>query len=220
MLSIHKYIPQLSTLYSEPHRYYHSLTHVHSLYRTIVTERWKSLVKPQHSSAAHRTHDLTEMLSFIAWFHDCYYDPYLAPPHNETISANMFKVMVSPDVHKDDGYTALFVEDVIAGIKLTARHLEGLNVGRHMFAHILFLDLDMMGFAFRDEHLANNIAIRKEYYKTSDADYLSARIGFLQALLKKDRIYYLFQDHLELSARANIKESIDADSRALDILGA
>lgn len=216
MLFIEKYIPQLSAMYSEPHRDYHSLTHIHGLYRIILSGSWQGLLQKKSDATSGNTQAISRKLSFIAWFHDCYYDPYLGSPKNEQVSADIFQAMVLPDATYSGASS--FMDSVYEGIMLTSRHLSQLEVGCHDFEHLLFMDLDMLGFAYKDEFLRNNVSVRNEYYKTSDVEYLTNRLKFLKALLAKDRIYYLLSDELEASARVNISESIETDSRMLDIL--
>lgn len=214
MLAIEKYIPQLSAMYSEPHRAYHSLTHIHGLNRLIINQSWVPLV--QNGADWLKEPSITKELTFIAWFHDCYYDPYLGSPKNEQISADIFKAMVLPDAR--DATDNTFIEQVYDGIILTSKHLQQLKVDSHSFTHLVFMDLDMLGFADKNELLVNNPAVRKEYYKTSDIEYLTNRLKFLKALLAKERIYYTLSDNIEANARENIAASIKQDSNLLDIL--
>ncbi len=173
MLFIEKYIPQLSAMYSEPHRDYHSLTHIHGLYRIILSGSWQGLLQKKSDATSGNTQAISRKLSFIAWFHDCYYDPYLGSPKNEQMSADIFQAMVLPDATYSGASS--FMDSVYEGIMLTSRHLSQLEVGCHDFEHLLFMDLDMLGFAYKDEFLRNNVSVRNEYYKTSDVEYLTNR---------------------------------------------
>ena len=149
------------------------------------------------------------VLSFTAWFHDCYYDPYLGSPVNELYSNNIFEAMVYPDVNLDSSFDTSTYETVKSSIHATGKHLGNLSDDASLGVQtLLFMDLDMHGFCDAAEYARNNVAVAKEYYATSLEEYLPKRKWFLETLLKKDRIYYLYADKYEEAARKNIEASI------------
>ena len=211
-----KYIPQLSVLYQEPHRTYHSLQHIQFLIREIYNENYKSLLLPGVRLNSFGVRELQEFLCMLAWFHDAYYDPYLGSPMNEYISAELFKSMV-PN-YMNDGVTS----HVYNGIILTGEHAfyhgaydPELNCvctvksSPTILEQFLFMDLDMFGFYDEDVCRRNNKLVRAEYPNTTDTDYNSGRDKFLQSLLDKPRIMYLMNDEVEQTVRVNIQRSID-----------
>lgn len=158
-------------------------------------------------------------LRFVAWFHDCYYDPYSGSPTNERISMEIFRAMVIED--PDALANMRFISNVAKNITLTASHLA--DVRKSGFSsvgaeHLIFMDLDMHGFCVESEFNRNNITIKKEYYKSTEEEYLKGRIGFLSKLLEKDRIYYLYEDEHEDAARANIKRGLSESIDELDAI--
>lgn len=75
------------------------------------------------------------------------------------------------------------------------------------------LDADLAGFAdsYRQVEM-NRDAIRRECADLSDDAWLPGRIAFLEALLRRERLYY-FATHLEEFARENIAHEL-TDTRA------
>jgi len=229
MLNIHKYIPQLVPLYNEPQRSYHSLQHIHALTRMINTKSYVEMLDNKkclklsnvsgdyviaNADAAKFTHDY---LTFVAWFHDCYYDPYAGSPQNEITSAKIFERMVWPDVTSEDDKNMFF--GVSQGILKTARHLEDIATPNGAFIQdLIFMDMDMSGFSDENEFKRNDPMIRAELYKSSDREYLEGRIKFLTKLNAKKRIYYVFKDEFEEKARANITKAIAIATLDLDAL--
>lgn len=153
-----------------------------------------------------------EFLLGVAWFHDCYYDPYLGSPKNEEMSVGIFRSMTAKD-RKSHGDLCYAIE---LGIELTAKHMEDVSQKTRCFPNqfyaenaLLFMDLDMIGFADpADEYRRTSKLIRKEYYRTSDDDFFAGRLKFLQALQSKSKIYYKLPAEFEQRARANIAAEI------------
>ena len=226
MLNIYKYIPLLSPMYNEVHRHYHSIKHVHNLTNMITTKSYLEKISPHkallYSNTSRHTPNGFEVdgqLMLLAWFHDCYYDPYLGSPGNEKISGNIFSAMTSGDVHSQDDQSLFF--EVLSGIQLSGRHLSDVSEptspsGRPSLTNLIFMDLDMNGFSDNLEFTLNNTLVRAEYYKSSPLDYLKGRIKFLETLLEKKQIYYTFDDVYEDRARKNIEESLVAGRKLLD----
>lgn len=223
MLNIHKYIPNLVPLYNEPHRSYHSLKHIHSLMRMIEKRTYLTTIDPERTRNLILGGDTLQnamakspffrkftdnTLEFTAWFHDCYYDPYLGSPLNEWHSGKIFESMILPDIDKINTAHYSLYETVSAAICYTGKHLEDISKTCEDIQTLIFMDLDMHGFCDASEYARNNVSVREEYYATSLEEYLPKRKWFLETLLKKERIYYLYADQHEEAARKNIEASI------------
>lgn len=233
MLTAHQFIPQLSLLYQEPHRTYHSLEHIQSLKRMILTGEYINMVDVDKCNAMitrsnNVTTDIIEQyknfLQLVAWFHDCYYDPYLGSPHNEQESAKIFHALTPSinfpkNMEYDDQilevgnykhYDERLKQRVTDAILATSLHLTNIKTQNLPVETLIFLDLDMIGFSDSNMMARNDKQIRKEYYKTDDKEYLKGRMSFLTALLSKPTIYYTLKSGFEDAARYNIKLAIDA----------
>lgn len=210
MFIVEKYIPLLSPMYNESHRFYHSIKHVHGLTKLIKSNFYKSLVKPEIKFSILSSEDkLNNFLMTVAWFHDCYYDPYLGSPINEELSATIFNSLTESDCTLSEDNRELITDTIM----FTSKHLDDLVRSPQPFTPIneslLFMDLDMYGFSDFDEFTYGNRLIEQEYYKTSKAEFKKSRIKFFELLLNKPRIYYTFNDEVEYAARENIKEFLD-----------
>ena len=219
------FVKEMSHYYNEPHRSYHSLTHIHTLFRHILTKSYEKHLLPGVKFDTFKGDGLTEFLMITAVAHDSYYDPYLGSPLNEYMSRLLFRETIKQvdaeliALTKEDRELLTYVE---YAIDLTARH--GQYIGKYdperndvthfypwpmCLEMFLFMDLDMFGFYDEDEFRANNKTVRDEYYKTSDSEYLAGRQNFLRMLLDKPRIMYVMNDEVESTVRANIQRSLD-----------
>lgn len=217
MLNIYKYIPQLVPMYNEPHRGYHSMQHIHSLLRLIETNKFLEYVDlakyRKHITMHHNK--VIAFLTFTAWFHDCYYDPYLGSPDNEKISAKIFDAVVEPSNDDYERFEDNNMMDLIkTAILDTGFHLSSMNINYAPYS-ALFMDMDMHNFSDLKEFQYNSILIRKEYPKTSEIDYLNGRKKFLESLLAKKEIYYFYKPEFETSARKNIESELVVIDQAL-----
>lgn len=176
----------LVTLYSEPHRAYHNLKHVHNLLG------WAE-------NCGEKIEDF-QTLSFAIWFHDAIYDT--RRNDNEEQSANL-AVAKLRSLKVSDAQIAI-VRQVILATK--THDLTDLN-----FDGRLFLDLDLSIFG-ADElaYQAYSRAIRREYDFVPELLYRNGRQQILQNFLKRDFIYSteICQEKFELSARENIQREI------------
>ncbi len=217
MLNICKYIPKLVPLYSEQHRDYHSLHHIHSLTRMIESKSYLGMIDPARvNSNILGTEFATTVLQFTAWFHDSYYDPYLGSPINEQYSNKIMEAMVLPDIDVKNTIDIAVYKAAKEAITATGKHLQNVNSDSTVkLTTLMFMDLDMHGFCDVEEFNINDTSIRTEYYNTHERTYLTGRKVFLETLLKKERIYYLYADVFEESARANITNAIYSIDRKL-----
>lgn len=196
----------LSTLYSQPHRHYHDLSHIHSL----ITEFERVL---PHVASVARVNG--ESLMQMIWFHDAYYDPYAPQGFNEATSAGIFE----QHYHSME-FRSPFYPDVVGGILMSALHTcdqiddntyhaDGLRAN---FTQQLFLDLDLHGLGLPyDQYYINSELIALEYPRTLAKDFDAGRVKFLKAMLARKRIYYTDYMHgeYEVQARSNMQQELD-----------
>lgn len=230
---VYECVPALSSMYCEPQRSYHSITHIHELLRNILGSRYESYIDHsriefikskgiKYLTDGHPS-SVGDVLIATAWFHDCYYDPIAGSPANEKISANIAANMLmvnTNDSNYDEKYKA-----TIKSILLTSQHTKNIlkdppptDVDILTLEGLIFMDLDIFSFSDEKQMNVNSIKIREEYPNVSDVDYLNGRCKFLQTMLNKDRIYYTFNDSIELSARQNIAKEIDKCKKSLELL--
>lgn len=213
MLNVEKYIPSLVPLYCEPQRTYHSLQHIHGLVRLIENNKFLNYLDPH--KVAFPTDAKSQLffvncLKFIAWFHDCYYDPYLGSPKNEELSAKIFHEMVMPDLLKTHVYGDLddysLFDIAHEGILSTAKHIEDVSGATDQI--LVFMDMDMHNFCEEKEFLRNGDLIRLEYPTTEDIDFFKGRKWFFEKILSKKKFYYTYKQEHEDAARRNIETSL------------
>lgn len=177
---------KLHAAYSSPHRYYHTLQHIHHVLSTIdILQIY--------------THNLAAV-QLAAWFHDVVYDTQAQD--NEDKSADYACELLS---------NLSLPENAIA----TVTHLI-LNTKYHQAAEDDFdsqvlLDADLAILAANTVQYQEYVhAIRQEYAWVSDADYLQGRKQVLEKFLQRPRIYFtpLMFEFAESSARDNLQREI------------
>jgi len=173
--------------YSEPHRHYHTLKHLHQVLDVLIAN---------NSGAS---------LQLAAWFHDAIYDPRASD--NEERSAAL----------ANDALAALLVpsrmrrqiEEWILATKthtVSTDDLEG--------QLLLDADLSILG-AAPGEYGAYADAIRREYAFVGDSEFRTGRSAVLAKFLKRHRIYLtpMIYAELETRARTNLNGEIQALQR-------
>lgn len=187
--SVWQHIGTLSTCYNERYRHYHDIRHVHFLINKITDTNWhKNAILPQYQ--LYFTSQFLQDLMEVAWFHDAYYDPYAIADNNEFLSAQLYWTMIG-NKSKPEVYDAILA---------TAHHLQD-QENLTVLAKV-FLDLDLLGFYY--DFPGTDEDVRKEYWRTSDEEYLKNRRAFLSKLLKRDRIFYTLNEDYEIQTRINI----------------
>lgn len=179
---------QLFALYSETHRAYHNLGHIHAL--LFEAEDWKQRAQWQDYPSA----------AFAIWFHDAIYQT--RNDDNEERSADFAASSLSAL-----GVPAEIISRVGKMILATKKHAaEGLDDDGKLF---LDLDLAILGSA-PEIYRAYQTAIRDEYSWVPGFLYRRARRKILQGFLERERLY--FTDHLanerERQARDNIAREL------------
>lgn len=169
----------LTERYAEPHRKYHTGTHIMEML-TLFMDRFDS--DP-------RLDEFTKRALILAiWYHDAIYDP--RRPDNEHQSALL--------VGENPNYPQILVEATQRLIESTALHHP-----RSLDEKILSdLDLAILGSSSeRYDEYADQI--REEYHFVPFEVYRKKRSDILWSFLKRNKIFFHLTD-LEWQARSNI----------------
>ena len=168
----------------EPHRRYHTATHVMWVCRHV-----------DRLLAEHEVDD-PDAVRLAALFHDAVYDPRAGT--NETASAELASARLA-----EIGWTGERRALVARLIELTAGH----EVDRADVAGAVLLDADLaiLG-ADPGEYQHYVTGVRTEYGHVDDAGWRTGRAQVLQRFLDRDAIYLTATMHAdrELRARANL----------------
>jgi predicted metal-dependent HD superfamily phosphohydrolase len=218
----HSALKLLVPLYNSPQRHYHNLAHIHFCLSKLDEYKSNSdekLTLRDESAAIH-----------AIWFHDAVYSPFpWFNTSNEKESACLFNEWFKSEynnlVNMPD-YERELLSDIqsrtLEAIFATEYHLEIPDwfTINHESTKVM-LDVDMVGFARSfNEVYKDSAKIFKEYdaLGVPERIMLNNRINFLEALLKKERIYYTDYFHYtyEKAARDNIEAVIEASRVELD----
>ncbi len=182
----------LTRRYSEPHRAYHDLTHLHELaawFHTLAEE-------PGWAQPA-------EVWAALLW-HDAVYVP--GQPDNEARSAALARASDLP----------IDLDRVAHLIGLTAHH--GADGDDPDPEAALFLDMDMaiLG-APNDRFDAYDAGVAGEFSAIPAPLYRAGRRAFLARVLETPRIFRTehFHAHLDAQARANLQRAIERHDAVL-----
>lgn len=173
---------QLQARHAEPHRHYHTLTHIEAVLNAL-----EGLVEPSPS------------LPLAAWLHDAVYDS--RRNDNEEQSAELARallpsLMVPPDL----------VDEVARLILLTKTH----QADEADAAGKALLDADLSILAAPPaEYDAYAAAIRREYDWVPEADYRAGRAAILERFLARPLIYHHAALD-EAAARRNLRREVEA----------
>lgn len=172
---------ELTRLYQEPHRHYHTLEHIAAML---------------HAS---RDAPLDRVQTMAVWFHDAIYDP--RSQTNEADSAEL-----AGERLRAAGWAAADVARVQQIVLDTQRHVPtvpGSDV-------VLDLDLMSLALPW-DEFARNTERIRREYAHVPEAEFVAGRRAFLGEMLKRERLFYSpFGVRWEQAARANLARATPA----------
>jgi len=182
--------------YSEPHRAYHTFSHISHCLRELVAAK-----ELADAGSLPKNFDAVEL---ALYFHDAVYDPDRGD--NEAQSAEFFKKVMS------DGLSEALIEKVVRLI-LATRHT---SVPKDDDAKLLLdVDLAILGAAPGefDEYEQN---IRKEYRSVTKEAFNRGREAVLRMFLERPNIYHTeyFRNKFEKSARENLSRSLAALSAA------
>jgi predicted metal-dependent HD superfamily phosphohydrolase len=173
--------------YSEPHRRYHSLSHIAALLRHAEAQR------------AHIAHP--ELVDFAIWFHDVIYDTHAKD--NERLSAEWARCAMTA-MQIDDRHIPCVMACIAAtdGHKITLPEIVDMS---------LFLDIDLsvLG-ASPDVYQQYSQAIRQEYDWVPLDQYRAGRSQVLQKFLQRPALYFTptMADQFEQQARVNLASEL------------
>jgi predicted metal-dependent HD superfamily phosphohydrolase len=183
---------RLVAAHSEPHRFYHTLEHVHEVLRV-----------------AGRLADAATDLSAVqlaAWLHDAVYDPRAAD--NEDQSAAHAVELLAPL-----GVRESVLGHVAAMIRATA-HTATPDVDADT---AVLLDADLAILSAEDRRYARYAAdIRREYAWVDDAAYQVGRTKVLQGFLHRPRIYRT--DRMFAAAEDAARRNIGSEIERLKVI--
>lgn len=172
----------IATAYGEPHRHYHSLSHIAAVVALFDQVRDR-FAEP-------------DMALLALFFHDIIYDP--ARSDNEARSADLLRdALPDPD-------TARARRHIVA----TRSHQKTDDPDTDL---LLDIDMSILGAPW-DDYLAYAQGVAREYLPVyGDTAYTAGRVAlFLNPTLNRDRIFLTEAfAHLETAARHNLKTERD-----------
>lgn len=169
---------ELTHLYQEPHRHYHSLEHIAAMLH------------------AGRDAGLDDVQTMAVWFHDAVYDP--RSKSNEEASAAL-----AGDRLRSAGWDHGDVERVQRIVLDTKSHM-ATTPGAEL---VLDLDLMSLAAPW-PEFSRNTLRIRAEYAHVGDAEFAAGRATFFRTMLQRDRLFLTaFGQPWEEPARANLRRA-------------
>jgi predicted metal-dependent HD superfamily phosphohydrolase len=178
---------RLVAAHSEPHRFYHTLEHVHEVLK-VAGKLAEAAADP---SAVH----------LAIWFHDAVYDSRATD--NEERSAVLAVDLLGP----------LGVpEDTLRHVAALIRTTTHTAVGEVDSDTAVLLDADLAILSAEDRRYARYAAdVRREYAWVEDAAYRAGRIKVLQGFLDRPRIYRTerMRAVAEEAARKNLRAEIE-----------
>lgn len=172
--------------YSEKHRKYHNLHHIHTLLN--FADSYKNKINDFSS------------VSFAIWFHDVVYDT--KRDDNEDKSAD-FALKILNQLKADDA----LAEKVAAMIRTTKDHKHRCKTDDSEF----FTDSDLSILGTSPCVYAEYAdAIRQEYSWVPDVVYKKERKKILGSFLNRDRIYSteIMRNQFEIQARENMANEL------------
>jgi predicted metal-dependent HD superfamily phosphohydrolase len=191
------YVDALLARYAEPHRHYHTATHIMFVLRHLRDMAQASMTQPSPQLVA------------AALYHDAIYDPTVDT--NEALSA----VLAANDL-AEIGWPSQRCGSVAAMIVATAGHLVdpaegsgGSGDGATETAMLLDADLAILG-SEPGAYQAYANGVRAEYAHIDDGQWQSGRLTVLQHFLDRPRLFvtdfmYAAAEH---RARANIEAEL------------
>jgi predicted metal-dependent HD superfamily phosphohydrolase len=182
-----RYVDALLLRYSEPHRYYHTGTHIMMVIRHL------------HEVSATVSRQPSTELVAAALYHDAIYDP--KADDNEARSATL-----AADQLAEIGWTHGRCATVVALIAATAGHVAS---GAGETAVLLDADLAILG-AEPHSYSAYVTGVRAEYFFVDEERWRVGRGRILREFLDRPRIFATdyMRTELEHRARANIEAEL------------
>ncbi|MEY4555102.1 MAG: hypothetical protein RL093_221 [Pseudomonadota bacterium] len=180
---------ELIARYGEPHRRYHTMTHIEDCLAQVA-------------ASTDFSDEQRSLLDAAIWFHDAIYD---ATRHdNEAESAKLAVERLS-----SAGAAPAFVDEVSRLILLTAGH--SVEDDDAIGARLVSIDLSILG-ARPERYDAYAAAIRHEYGHVPEPLYRAGRAAILGRFLESGRLFAdpVWAERFEAPARANLAREIVA----------
>ena len=180
------WLEKLQVCYSEPHRTYHTISHVTNLLSLLI-------------SHVHST-QFPHLVFLAICFHDAVYDTNAKD--NEVKSVELFHETAGCDIDTTD-------RDVVDAMILSTINHHPLPVNASYQRDLeLFLDFDLQVLTWTwDTYEAYSRQIRIEYAQFGDEKFREGRMGVLKRFLARDRLFFCMSDW-EASARANLEREL------------
>lgn len=178
---------ELIARYGEPHRRYHTMTHIEDCLAQIA-------------ASTDFSDDQRALMDAAIWFHDAIYDP--TRNDNEAESARLAVERLAAE-----GADPAFIDEVSRLIMLTAGH--SVAPDDAIGARLVSIDLSILG-ASPERYGAYALAIRHEYSHVPEALYRAGRAAIMGRFLESERLFAdpIWANRHEERARANIRSEI------------
>ena len=175
---------RLEQHYAEPHRYYHTSSHIDHCLRQV-----------DFISVDYADRDAVEL---AIWFHDVIYE--IGDPKNEENSAKWF-MQVSSGELKDS------IREQVNRLVMVTQH----NVQPEKEDEKYVVDIDLSGFGMPwPEFSADSLRVRQEFPEVSDGVFENKHRMFLEMLASRDFFFCttLFRNMYESQAKYNVREKL------------
>ena len=183
-------LERLSSAYSEPHRHYHTASHIEAC--LLEFDAVRALAQSEAE------------VEIALWFHDVIYLPRASD--NERRSADMASQFLATS-----GVSPESCARVHSHVMATVHNVEPADPDAHLLVDV---DLSILG---QDTECYDRFerAIREEYKWVPWFLYRRKRAEVLGSFLEREYIYSTesFRCRYELSARANLERAIDSLAR-------
>ncbi|MBU1539811.1 MAG: phosphohydrolase [Alphaproteobacteria bacterium] len=178
---------ELIARYSEPHRRYHTVTHIEDCLAQVA-------------ASTDMDENQRTLMDVAIWFHDAIYDA--TRTDNEAESAKL-----AADRLAAEGASQAFIDEVVRLILLTAGH--SVQADDVLGARLVSIDLSILG-AEPDRYDAYAAAIREEYAHVPEPLYRAGRAAILGRFLESEALFAdpIWAERFEAQARANLTREI------------
>jgi predicted metal-dependent HD superfamily phosphohydrolase len=178
---------ELIARYSEPHRRYHTVTHIEDCLAQVA-------------ASTDMDENQRTLMDVAIWFHDAIYDATRSD--NEAESAKL-----AADRLAAEGAPQAFIDEVVRLILLTAGH--SVQADDVLGARLVSIDLSILG-AEPDRYDAYAAAIREEYAHVPEPLYRAGRAAILGRFLESEALFadLIWAKRFEAQARANLTREI------------
>eukprot|EP00698_Gefionella_okellyi_P001545 TRINITY_DN11472_c0_g1_i1.p2 TRINITY_DN11472_c0_g1~~TRINITY_DN11472_c0_g1_i1.p2 ORF type:complete len:221 (-),score=52.93 TRINITY_DN11472_c0_g1_i1:137-799(-) len=180
----------ISDHYTEPHRHYHTLSHLEDMFTLMH----------QHSSSIHNA----TAFSLATFFHDVIYETKERAALSEQLSADAW------DLFAQEAAMDSSTMQLVHGYIMATKTHEATNTDPDL---LLFLDIDLAVLARDDPgYDLYTQQIRQEYIQYNDEQYCKGRCAVMRKLLAQERLFKtdLFHARYNEKARSNVTRELAA----------